>query len=116
MPKRALFHVWVVLTLLLGGCASTTITDTWSDPTYNGGPFKRIMVVAVTQNGVARRTFEDIFAGRLRANGVDAVPGYQFVQQDGPVSESVLNAAVRASGADGMLMVHLVHVDRQTRV
>jgi hypothetical protein len=102
--------------MLLVGCASTSIVDSWSDPSYQGGPFKRIMVLGVTKNAVARRTFEDIFASRLRATGIEAMPGYQYLPQDGPVDESELNAAVRASGADGLLLVRLLRVDRQTRV
>jgi hypothetical protein len=104
------------LTLLLAGCASTRITDSWSDPAFTGGPFKRVMVLAVTRNGSARRTFEDIFAAKLRATGIEAVPGYQQVPEDGPVNEERMNAAVRAAGADALLMVRLLRVDRQSRV
>jgi hypothetical protein len=105
-----------VVAMLVAGCASTSITDSWSDPSYQGGPFRRIMVLGVTKNTVARRIFEDIFASKLRATGVEAVPAYQHLPQDGPVGESELNAAVRASGADGLLMVRLLRVDRQTSV
>jgi hypothetical protein len=98
--------------MLFVGCASTSIVDSWSDPSYQGGPFKRIMVLGVTKNAIARRTFEDIFASKLRATGIEAMPGYQYLPQDGPVDESELNAAVRASGADGLLLVRLLRVDR----
>jgi hypothetical protein len=74
------------------------------------------MVLGVTKNAVARRSFADISASRLRATGIEAMPGYQYSPQDGPVDESELIAAVRASGADGLLLVRLLHVDRQTRV
>src|SRR5947209_13403623 len=90
------------LTLLLAGCASTRIVDSWSDPAFTGGPFKRVMVLAVTRNASARRTFEDIFAAKLRATGIEAVPGYQQLAEDGPVNEERMNAAVRAAGADAL--------------
>ena len=106
----------LAMAILFAGCASTSIVDSWSDPSYQGGPFKRIMVLGVTKNAVARRTFEDIFASKLRATGIEAIPGYQYLPQDGQVNEPELNAAVRASGADGLLMVRLLRVDRQTRV
>ncbi|MGZ5710420.1 MAG: hypothetical protein ACXWIJ_14740 [Burkholderiales bacterium] len=110
------FASLAVVAMLVAGCASTNIVDSWSDPSYQGGPFNRIMVLGVTKNTVARRTFEDIFASKLRATGIQAVPAYQYLPQDGPVDEPELNAAVRASGADGLLMVRLLRVDRQTRV
>ena len=106
----------LAMAVLLAGCASTTIVDSWSDPSYQGGPFKRIMVLAVTKNAVARRTFEDVFAVKLAATGVEAIRGYDHLPQDGPVAEPELNAAVKSSGADGLLMVRLLRVDRQTRV
>ena len=84
-----------LVALAAAGCASTRITDSWSDPAYTGGPFKRVMVMAVTRNGSARRSFEDIFAAKLRATGIEAVPAYTRLSQDGPVDEPTMNAAVR---------------------
>jgi hypothetical protein len=105
-----------LVTTLMAGCASTSIVDSWSDPSYQGGPFKRIMVLGVTKNAVARRTFEDIFAAKLRANGTDAVPSYQYLPQDGVAGEPELDSALKASGADGLLMVRLLRVEQETRV
>jgi hypothetical protein len=110
-PRRLL-----LLLLLLAGCASTSITDTWRDPGYSGGPFKRVMVLGVFQQPTARRTFEDIFAAKLRAAGVDAIPSYQVLPQDRPSAEGAVSEAAARGGADGLLMVHLLRVDRQVRV
>src|SRR3954470_15280603 len=88
-----------LVVLAAAGCASTRIIDSWSDPNYTGGPFKRVMVVAITRSASARRSFEDIFAAKLRATGVEAVPGYHQLAEDGPVDEQKMNAAVRAAGA-----------------
>jgi hypothetical protein len=114
MRALRILPLWLVAALA-AACASTTIVDSWSDPNYRGGPFKRIVVVGVSQNQVARRTFEDIFSGKLRAAGVEAIPSYQVVP-DAPGGGAALDAAAQKAGADGLLMVHLVRVDRQTRV
>ena len=110
-PRRLL-----PILLLLAGCASTSITDTWSDPAYQGGPFKRIMVLGVFRQPTARRTFEDIFAAKLRATGIEAVPSYQMLGLETPPPEIALGEVTSRTGADGLLMVHLVRVDRQVRV
>jgi hypothetical protein len=104
-----------LLLAALAACASTTIVDNWYDTTYAGGPFKRIMVLGATEQQVSRRTFEDIFAAKLRATGIDAIPSYQAVPQ-GFREEGAIDAAAQRAGADGLLMVHLVRIDRQTRV
>ena len=102
-----------LLVAMLAGCASTTITDSWYDASYTGGMFKRVMVLAVTPNMVSRRTFEDIFTAKLRAAGIDAIPSYQYLPAAGPAPEPALDAAVAQANANGLLMTHLLRVDRQ---
>ena len=102
---------------LVAGCASTTLQSTWRDPGYTGGAFKRIFVLALsTRDVTARRVLEDVVVAKLAAGGVEAVPAWQSLPNDGPVPESALTAAVTASRADGMLMVRLLGVDTQLTV
>ena len=53
---------------------------------------------------------------KLVAGGVEAVPGWQFLANDGPADEAAFSAAVAKSGADSMLMVRLLGVETQTTV
>lgn len=109
--------VVVALAWLAAGCASTTLQSTWRDPGYTGGAFKRIFVLALsTRDVTARRVLEDVMVAKLAASGVEAVPAWQSLPNDGPVAESALTAAVTASRADGMLMVRLLGVDTQLTV
>jgi len=109
-------------TLLLGaalfvaGCASTTLRNAWFDPSYAGGPMRKILVVGVGANLTDRRVFEDIFAQKLTAAGTQGLPGYQFLADDARTSEPGWNAGVLASGADGLLVVRVLGVDTKTRV
>jgi len=103
--------------LLLASCASTTLESTWSDPTYTGGPFKKFFVVGLSApDTTARRNFEDIMAAKLQAAGVQAVPGYQFIDAGSKADEPSFQAAVLRSGADGLIMSRLLGVDTQTNV
>ena len=85
--------------LMLGACASTSLQSAWFDTTYQGGAFKRILVVGVGSNVANRRVFEDIFAQKLSATGTQGVPGYRFLADDARVNESDWNAGVAQSGA-----------------
>ena len=111
---------WLVLVAgawLAAGCASTTLQSTWLDPGYKGGPFKRIFAIGLSARDVtARRVLEDVLAAKLKAGGVEAVPAWQFLANEGPADEGALASAVAASAADGMLMVRLLGVDTQTTV
>jgi hypothetical protein len=103
-------------TLALAACASTTIRDSWSDPSYRGGPFKRVMVLGVARDVPERRLFEDIMAKHIAATGVQAVPAYVYLPQSGQVDEPTLDRAVRESGADGLVMSRIRSIDRRTSV
>lgn len=110
---------WLALAagvLFLASCASTTMQSVWRDPAYTGGPFKRVFVVALSaKDGTARRVLEDVMVAKLRAGGVDAIPGWQYLS-DAPMDEGAFGAAVAKSGADAMLMVRLLSVETQTTV
>ena len=67
------------------------------------------------RDGTARRVLEDVLVAKLKAGGVDAVPGWQYLA-DGPMDEAGFGAAVGRSGADGLLMVRLLGVETQTTV
>ncbi|HEV8503343.1 MAG TPA: hypothetical protein VGR63_17360 [Casimicrobiaceae bacterium] len=107
--------VLVVAALLLAACASTTLKDSWADPSYARGTFKKWIVVGVGGGTVSERTFEDVMVSKLRARGVDALPGYRFLPE-GRASEAQLDGAVTASGADALMMVHLRRVQTRTQV
>jgi hypothetical protein len=107
----------MALAWLIAGCASTTLQSAWRDPAYTSGAFKRIFVLALsTRDVTARRVLEDVVVAKLAAGGVEAVPAWQSLPNDGPVPEAALAAAVTASRADGMLMVRLLGVDTQLTV
>lgn len=106
----------LVLSTLLAACASTTLRNAWFDPSYSGGPFRKILVVGVGNNVADRRVFEDIFAQKLTATGAQGIPGWQFLPDDARRNDPGWNAGVAASGADGLLVVRILGVDTKTRV
>ena len=102
--------------LLVAACASTSLQSAWYDTSYQGGAFKRVIVVGVGTNVANRRVFEDIFAQRLSTAGVQGIPGYQFLPDTARANEPGWNAGVAQSGADALLLVRLLSVDTKTQV
>jgi hypothetical protein len=100
---------------LVAGCASTTLRDSWADAAYTRGPFKKWLVVGVGTDSTAKRTFEDIMVAKLRARGVEALPGYNYLPP-GRANESQLDGGVVRSGADALMLVHLRRVQTRTEV
>jgi hypothetical protein len=106
----------IVLFLGLFGCGSTKLVNQWENPQHVPARLNRILVIGVSREPGLRRTFEDQFVVKLKEIGVDAVPSYRFIPEDGPVDEGRLQAAVKQAGADGVLMTRLVRVERKTEV
>ena len=116
MPPLARCLLVVALVLAAAGCASTRLVHQWSNPDVPAPRFTKILVLGISKQPGIRRSFEDAFVAKLRAAGVDAVAGYRFIPEDGPVEEPRLREAVAQAGVDATLMTRLVRVERKTSV
>ena len=105
-----------IATLLLAACASTSLVNQWKSPEFSGPPMRKVLVVSVTQQTTVRRVFEDEFAKQLRAAGVEAVPSYTIIPEDGKAEQAVLEKAVQDLGADGVLVTRLMKSEQKTQV
>ena len=56
------------------------------------------------------------FVARLVAAGVDAVPSYRYIPEDGRAAEARLQEAVRLANADAAIVTRLVRVEKRTNV
>jgi len=111
-------HAWAfaaVAAFGLAACATTTLRDSWADPSVRAEPFRKVLVVSVGGGIAQRRIFEDALAVRLDASGVAGVQGYRFLP-DGKATESEMDAAVAQAGADGLMLVHFRGVRTETEV
>ena len=73
-------------------------------------------MVGVSKQPSIRRTFEDEFVAKLKSAGVDAVPSYLFIPEDGQVEEARLQEAVKRGNADAVIITRLVRVEKKTEV
>ncbi len=105
----------IALAWVGSGCApATKLTNAWVDPTYQGPPFRNVLVLGVSRNEGERRTFEDEFAAKLRAAGVKAASGYTVLPENGNIPRDVLEGVLKKVGADGAIVARVLDVDRRT--
>lgn len=116
MHKFSSFSAMLVATLLLAACQTTSIQSAWFDPSFTGGPMKKIDVISIGTNLTDRRVFEDIFAQKLRDAGVDGVAGYTVIPDEARAAQQPFTDAVVRTGAQGLLVVRLLGVDTRTQV
>jgi hypothetical protein len=103
---------WAVL--VVSGCASVTLDSTWRDPTYQGRPFTKVVVIGSTDDPENRRIFEDVVVSELKARGVDAVASYTLIPNDRDLKRDKVIEAVKTVGADSVLSTRMVGVETRT--
>jgi hypothetical protein len=106
----------LIAAAMLAACASTALINQWSNPAYTSASFKRVMVIGVARQPSVRRTFEDEFTSQLKSAGVDAVPSYRYIQEEGPAEQKRLQQAVNEAGADAAIITRLVSKEQKTQI
>jgi len=114
-PIRFAAGLTGAVVLLLTACASMTVNSSWRDPTYQGPPFKNVMVVAWVDRPSVRRTVEDIFVGDLTRRGVSAVASYTLIPDARDVKRAAVVETAKRSGVDSVLVNRLQGVDLEVQ-
>jgi hypothetical protein len=94
----------VVFAALVIGCGSTGLVDIWRDPTFNGPPLSKVLVISVRKDAAKRRLMEDTFTKVLSKHDVAAIPSYRIWEDALPDTQTVADE-VRAAGYDGVIVV-----------
>jgi hypothetical protein len=103
--KRRICSIIFVFSLLITtSCARTTLDSVWVDPHYQGGKFKKVLVVGVAGKQTNRRLFEDKFVRELNTYGTDAISSYTII----PSAEKLNKGSVHGPLAPVVLGVVLV--------
>src|SRR5512137_494311 len=89
----------LALLILVAGCQTTSIQSAWYDTNFRGAPMRKIVVVGSVDSIADGRVFEDIFAEKLRAAGVEGVAGHTVIADEARAGDAPFAAAVAGSGA-----------------
>ena len=107
-------YVALGLVVAFGGCASTKMTSTWTDPSAKGASLSKVAVVCLTKDPAVRRMTEDTAASQLA--GAQAVPSYQVVDDADIQDRDALKGKLLAQGFQGVLLMQIAGVtERMSR-
>jgi len=105
MWKNCLF---VFLLITLGGCGSrSSLVRSWSDP-QQVVPVQDVLVVGISKNEAAVRLWERIFVQAFAERGVKASSAIEITGFMPEPDKAVLQKAIRKSGADEVLITHIL--------
>ena len=101
----------LIMTMLVG-CASTTMSTTWKDPSAGVLDMKRVMVVVLNSSPAERRAQEDTLAAHV--NRASVVPSYPTLPDELLREVPEAKRRVIASGVDGALVFRLLDTYKES--
>ena len=109
MRRRALPYALLAGTaLLMGAIEPPRIVDSWSEESENGF-FRKVIIVAITEDRQARRQFEGKFINHLRSRGIAGVASFELVPDLTAVTDrEKIIAAIKEQQITGAISVRLV--------
>lgn len=90
---------------LVLSCASTVLVDVWKDPSLPAPRLSRMLVIAMRNNPIRRRLWEEAFVAELAQYGVTATPSYSLFPDAIPDTNQ-LRDAVTGGSFNGILVTH----------
>jgi hypothetical protein len=116
MKKAVYAVILIVAGLGMVSCsASTTLKNSWRDPTVTGPlEFHKVLVVMLTKDGATRRTVEDDVVKRIsERHQVEAVPSYTVLMESDLRNAEHAKQIVKEAGFDGAVALRVVGVDKE---
>lgn len=95
---------------LLTSCATTKMTESWKDDQFRG-TIRKVVVLGVFKEPDTRKIFEDEFADRLRARGIDAVASHKFISDAELPDKDVVIWKIRKLGAETVIVTRIVDME-----
>ena len=89
MIRTAIAFLSLACGLLLGGCGTTKLTDSWQSPKFQSKQLNDVLVVGVTPNKTNRILFEKSFANALQHKGITVTASYDVIGSSTPTKDSV---------------------------
>lgn len=104
----------VIFVFLPTVCATTELNQTSMDESYRGKFLSSIIVIAVTDDQGARRSFESKFVALLKATGIDAVSSGSgiAVTANRKLTKTEILKAVEKYGSDAVCVTHLIGLEK----
>ena len=107
--KRFALFLFACLCLPVS-CATTKMTDVSRDENYKG-TIRKVVVVGIFKESDTRKIFEDEFADRLRARGLEAIASRKLVSDAEMPDKDLVLRRIREFGADTVVVTRVVDME-----
>lgn len=111
--KTGLITLLCSFFLLLSGCQTTEVLNTWSDDSQDE-KFRNVLVIAIFKESAYRNIVEQRLVEVLQAQGVEAESASILYPREGPMDQDIVDGMVAQSSADSVMIVRLVDTRKET--
>jgi hypothetical protein len=110
--KIVLFSTSLLFLFSLVSCAPFTLHSAWKNENYQGGPFKKVIILVALQDPVIKRFVEDEFVSQLNFHSTDSVASYTKLQAYGVSDKESIASTIKELDADALLIAKLIKIDK----
>ncbi len=104
----------ILVILVIMGCASTQLVQSWQEPAFGDKPLEKILVLGVFENDLNRRLYEDGVVKALEKENRVGITGYSLMPNTSDYDEKEeIRAAVAKTGADAVMLATLLGVEKE---
>jgi hypothetical protein len=115
--RRPLFALGIAIACVawVSCAARTELSGVWKSDSLPTPKMNPILVIAIAESDVKRRSFEDGFEAALEEQGFDAVPSYSILPDPEQLTKESIQQAIRGRGIQGVIATQLVQVDEREK-
>lgn len=100
--------------LLIVGCASTQITDSWVEPELNRS-YQRPMIIGISDSQQTRRIYENQVVAEFKKRNVAATASYTLINSKEELNQETVEKAVQGTEIDSVLVTYLISTETEMR-
>lgn len=114
MKKQTIVTLAILGAAAISAGKSSKLVFTWKNPTFSGGSFKNILVLAMNGKASSRADFEDQMVAGITRPGIQAVPSYSLLPRPEatPINMDDLKGVVEGQNFDAVIVSRMVKYDK----
>jgi len=114
--KKPMLLVVIVMSLALASVAAPKLEFSWKNPSYTGGAFQNVLVLALNGKAANRAEFEDELVAAISRPGTKAFPSYEFMPRPDltPIDMNDMRELVKEQNFDAIVVARLTKKDTKT--
>jgi hypothetical protein len=116
LKKKSALLITALASLALFAAAAPKLEMSWKNPSYSGGQFKKILVLALNGKAANRMEFEDQLVAAISRPTGKAYPSYEFIMRPNatPIDMKDLRELVKEQNFDAIVVGRVTKHDTTT--